>query len=222
MSTRTSRSRRAHPAPGLFLAVSLLGVFGAEVADPSPVVACSCAQPGDGANVFDAQASVFTGTAGERRERGIPVQVDRWFRGAGAAPVVWLANGSFNGVPGVGNSCGVDPPAAGSSWVWAAYRAEDGDFGTGMCAPAGDLQTREGRALLARAEATFGRGGPVPPDAATDPTDPVSPAAAAPERDPAGEARDRTALLILAILVGGSAVMFRGAVLIARRSNRPR
>src|SRR4030095_10633071 len=42
--------------------------------------------------------AIFSGTAGILEARGVPVEVDTWFAGKGAAPVVYLAASSFGAV----------------------------------------------------------------------------------------------------------------------------
>jgi hypothetical protein len=157
------------------------------------------------------ESAVFAGTAGPRDARGVPVQVARWYQGKGAAPTVWLAGSSFNGIPGVSNSCGIDPPPAGSSWLWVAYPGEGGDFGTGLCSPAVDLGTADGAAILREADALFGGQAPIAPE-------PTAGTAVAP--GPVDLARDRTAAVILGGLLVGSLALFGIVVLVARRSRR--
>jgi len=191
---------------GLALSASLTILLG----NPRPVAACSCAIFQDMKQYATPENAIFTGTAGDRINRGVPVTVDRWLWGAGAAPVVWLAASSF----GDGAACGTQPPPAGSAWLWVGWRQEQqGDIGTGLCSPAWDLSTNEGRAKLAEANRLFDA--KPPPEATPDPTpDP------APANDPAATARDLTGLTIGAILVGGSLAMFGGLALLARRGHR--
>jgi hypothetical protein len=218
--TRTTRPVRLAAA----VAIGLLISFGAVMTMPRPVAACSCVGHTSWLEAVNADTAVFTGTAGPRQARGVPVQVDRWFSGRGAAATVWLANDSFNGVPGVSNSCGIEPPPAGSSWLWVAYPGDRGDFGTGLCSPAGDLASPKGAAMLREAVAAFGGEAPNAPDPTPNAPDPT-PAATAdtvlPAPGPAEVARDWTAVTIIAALFAGSLAMFGGLALVARRSRTP-
>lgn len=110
--------------------------------------------------------AIFSGTAGPRDARGVPVRVSQWFSGPGAAAVVYLADGSF----GDGASCGTTAPGAGTEWVWIAYvDPEGGDPMAGLCSPHAQLNTPEGDALLADVIAAFG--GTAPPGATDPPAD---------------------------------------------------
>jgi hypothetical protein len=210
--------RRAGPAVrfALTIAVALLASFTAVMTTPRPVVACSCVGFTSWKEAVTPETAVFAGTAGPRDARGVPVRVERWFQGQGAAPTVWLAGSSFNGIPGISNSCGIDPPPAGSSWLWVAYPGEGGDFGTGLCSPAVDLATPEGAAVLKEADALFGGEAPIIPD----PTSGMTPDAGLATPGPADIARDQTALAVLGGLLLGSVALFGGVVLVARRSSR--
>lgn len=195
----------------LLLVVASVAAFGGLIGSVKPVAACSCVLPGSLKDSATADQAIFSGTAGEHQRRGVPVQVDRWFWGQGAAPVVWLAESSF----GDGASCGTTPPAEGSRWLWIAWRpGNDGDFGTGLCSPAHDLGTPEGQAVFAEALAVFnGVAPPTPTEAA--PAETVEPATAP---DPAAVARDQAAITIIGGLLVGSLALFGVLVLIARRS----
>ena len=179
---------------------------------PRPVAACSCVGFTTWKEAVTPETAVFSGTAGQRQARGVPVRVERWFQGMGAAPNVWLTAGSFNGNPGVSSSCGINAPLAGSTWLWVAYPAENGDWGTGLCSPAGDLSTAEGAAMLKEALAAFAGGAIIPQEATPEPT-----ADAAPTPGPADLARDRTAIFVLGGLLSGSVALFGGLALVARR-----
>ena len=152
--------------------------------------------------------------------------VDRWFWGRGAAPVVWLAGSSFNDNPGVFNTCGTNPPPAGSAWIWVAWRPEDGgDFGTGLCSPAGDLSTPEGRAMLDEAMAVFTAVEPPTPTPEPTPDAVASVVAVSPTPtpapDPAAVARDSAGLTIAAALLAVTVALFGGLIVLARRGSRP-
>jgi hypothetical protein len=206
-SRRPGRARHLGAAIGF----AILGSFGAVMTMPRPVVACSCVAFATLKDAISPENAVFTGTAGPRQARGVPVEVDRWFWGRGAAPVVWLAASSF----GDSAACGTEPPPPGSTWLWVAWRPDDGDFATGLCSPAGRLDAAEGQAMLREALALF-------PDTVPIGTDP--PAAATPEvaaaPGPADAARDRTAITILGGLIAGTLALFGGLVLVARRTGR--
>lgn len=204
------RSRQPVRA-GFLIAFALLASFGGVLTMPHPVMACSCAMNRTMKENATPDQAIFTGTAGEQQARGVPVQVDRWLWGQGAAPVVWLAASSF----GDGAACGITPPSKGSRWLWVAWLpGNNGDFGTGLCSPAGDLDTPEGQAMLADALTVFDAVDPPAPTPA-EPNAAPNPAATP---DPVATARDRTAVTILAALLVGSLALFGGLVLVARRS----
>jgi len=207
------RPRPSARRAGLLFLVALAASFGSVLTMAHPVVACSCVGFTSWKEAVTPETAVFSGTAGQRQARGVPVRVERWLRGKGAAPTVWLSAGSFNGNPGVSSSCGVNAPPAGSSWVWVAYPGENGDLATGLCSPAADLATGEGRSMLQEAVAAFGGEAPLAPE----PT-PNATADAAPAQGPADLARDRMVVLILGGLLLGSLALFGGLVIVARRS----
>jgi len=196
---------------GLLLVVASVAAFGALLGSVEPVAACSCAMPGSLKESATAEQAIFSGTAGGRERRGVPVHVDRWFWGEGAAPVVWLAASSF----GDGASCGTTPPIEGSRWLWITWRpGNNGDFGTGLCSPTHDLGTPEGQAVFAEAVAVFnGVAPPTPTEAAGGEI--LEPATTP---DPAAAARDQAAITIIGGLLVGSLAMFGALILIARRS----
>ncbi len=208
----TTRLRLARPA--LLLASALLAAFGVLLGSARPAVACSCAMFESMKDYATVDNAVFTGTAGLRTERGVPVEVGQWLWGAGAAPIVWLADSSFS----ERSSCGTTPPAPGTSWIWVAWRADNGaDFGTGLCSPAQRLDSPEGAAMLEEAVAVFGAA--TPPEPIPEPTD----AAPAPSAAPDGTAvtRDSTALLVAGGVLIASLGLFGGLILFVRRQNRP-
>jgi hypothetical protein len=168
-----------------------------------PAFACSCAMPGGMSDFTGADSAVFSGVAGPLDARGVPVRVTTWYHGAGAAPLVYLAKGSFANE----SSCGTSAPPNGSSWIWVAYVSPDiNDFGTGLCSPSAMLDTPEGKAMVADAAATFG--GAPPPGADTGP----------PEAAPAPPLSPDQAPLILAATIGlGVVVLGVVAVLALRR-----
>jgi hypothetical protein len=203
------QSRRAV----LFLAVAFLVAFCGLLITARPVAACSCVAFGSMKDYAKPENAIFTGTAGAAQARGVPVQVDRWLWGKGAAPVVWLAASSF----GDGASCGTTPPKPGTAWLWVAWLPGNrGDFGTGLCSPSGDLATPEGQAMLADALTVFQA---IPPPAATP--EPTAAAAGPPGTpDPVATSRDATGLTIGAVLVAASLALFGVLALVARRSSR--
>lgn len=201
---------------GILLVVASLAAFGSLLTMPRPVAACSCVALTSWKEAINADTAVFSGTAGQREGRGVPVRVERWFQGREAAPIVWLTAGSFNGNPGVSNSCGVEAPPPGSSWLWVAYRGENGDLSTGLCSPAGDLDTPEGQAMLAEALTIFGEiSVPAASQAQT-----AEPPGAASTPDPAAAARDQAAVTIIGGLLAGSLALFGALILVARRSRK--
>lgn len=196
---------------GVLLVVASVAAFGGLFGNVKPVAACSCAAPGSLRESATAEQAIFSGTAGERQRRGVPVQVDRWFWGQGAAPVVWLAESSF----GDGASCGTTPPAQGSRWLWIAWRpGNNGDFGTGLCSPAYDLGTPEGQAVFAEAVTVFTGVAPPTPTVVTA-AESIDPATTP---DPAAAARDQAAVTIIGGLLVGSLALFGALIVVARRS----
>jgi hypothetical protein len=202
------------------IAFTLMASSTAVLTMPRTVVACSCLAFETLKQAVTPESAVFTGTAGLRQARGVPVEIERWFVGPRAAPVVWLSGQSF----GDGASCGIAEPPPGSSWLWVARPVEDGTLGTGLCSPSGRLDTPEGQAMLAEAIAAYGAVPPVAPpevtqapEAFSNPTPVANPTPAA---TPAAEARDRTAVTILGALLLGSLALFGGLVLLARGSSR--
>jgi hypothetical protein len=204
--TRPRGARRALLLP---LVGALAFAFATIFSTVRPAFACSCAMRETIAQQATPDNAIFTGTAGLAVARGVPVQVDRWMWGRGAAPQVWLAADSF----GDGAACGTSVPPAGSRWLWVTWIGPGSvDFRTGLCSPAGDLATPEGQAMLADALAVFDA--VAPPEPVPEPTA----NAVAPTADAIAEARDRTAASILGALLVGAAAMFGGAVLLARRT----
>ena len=210
MAIALQPSRPSRPA-ALLLAVALVVALGGLLISARPVGACSCVANQSMRDYATAENAVFTGTAGAREGRGVPVKVDRWFWGVGAAPVVWLAASSF----GDSAACGTEPPPAGTAWLWVAWRVETGDLSTGLCSPAGNLAGPEGQALLAEAMSVFKAIAPPEPSPSSG-GDTV--ATQAP--DPAAIARDTTGLAIGVVLVAASLALFGGLAVLARRSGR--
>jgi hypothetical protein len=195
----------------LVLAAAVLASVSILLWAAGPVAACSCAMPGSMKEYATVEHAVFTGKAGERIDRGVPVEVDQWLWGEGAADVVWLTAGSFGDSAG----CGTNPPPAGTSWIWVAWLpGNNGDFGTGLCSPHAQLDTPEGQTMLADALAVFDPNAPAP--TTPEPT----PAPQSPTADPTGDGRDASLLVIGGAVVLASLAMFGGVALIARRQDR--
>lgn len=129
----------------------------------------------------DPRASVLTGVPGLLQARGVPIQVTGWFKGPGAAAVVWLSAGSFGDE---GASCERTPPTAGLEFIFVLYMPEDGSDPSGsICTPMAGLIGVEGKAMLADALATFGApmepfGQQVPPGEPVDELAALAPAIA--------------------------------------------
>lgn len=195
------------------LAAAVLMALGLVLMSARPTLACSCAMPGALKDYATAEHAVFTGTAGARVDRGVPVEVDQWLWGQGAAPVVWLTAGSFGDSAG----CGTNPPPVGSSWIWVAWLpGNNGDFGTGLCSPAAPLGTPDGDAMLKEALAVFD------PSLPSEPPESVPTSEPAPAVEPAstGGASDVSALLVGGAAVLGGVLLFGVVALVARRQDR--
>ena len=81
-------------------------------------VACSCVAAGPMATYATTDFAVFSGTAGPKDARGVPVRVVTWYSGDGASPMVYLSATSF----GDSAACGTNAPPPGTSWIWVASR----------------------------------------------------------------------------------------------------
>lgn len=196
-----SRYRRLLRRLGPALAVPVL-TSAAWLMAAGPAAACSCAMPGPMSDYAAPDNAVFSGRAGALDGRGVPVEVDTWYHGTGAAPLVYLAKASF----GDGASCGVTPPVPGSGWIWVTWLPpEGGDPQAGLCSPSAQLGTPEGDQMVADATATFG--GAPPPGAPTGPLDPAPSPSVPPEAAP----------LILAGTLALGALVFAGVFLLGRR-----
>jgi hypothetical protein len=124
-------------------------------AAPRPAAACSCAfiELAQAAN--DPQFAVFVGTLGGLVGDVLPVRVEAWYHGQGAAPVVEV-EGWFSELGG-GADCSIPPPERGATLVMATYRApETGRYAMHLCTRQAPLNSPEGRDLLAEARAVFG------------------------------------------------------------------
>lgn len=139
------------------------------LAAAGPTVACSCAMPGSLAEYDTPTNAIFSGSAGPLDARGVPVRVEMWYSGTGAAPIVYLARQSF----GDGAACGINPPIAGTRSIWVTWVPEGGgDPTTGLCSPHADIGTPDGDAMVKEATALFG--GTAPPGTSTDPPEATS------------------------------------------------
>lgn len=213
--TRVAMTRAPHPSGLAALVASTLLAFGVLLATAGPTVACSCAMAGPMSDYATVEHAVFAGTAGVQAGRGVPVEVDEWLWGQGAAEVVWLSANSFGDSAG----CGVNPPAQGSKWIWVTWLpGNNGDFGTGLCSPAGDLSTPEGQEMLADARSAFAA---VDPPRSPPESSPVPPAAPeAPEI--VGRSTESNLILVGGGVVLASLALFGGLALVARRQDRAR
>jgi hypothetical protein len=155
--------------------------------------------------------AIFTGTAGVQLARGVPVEVDQWLWGDGAAPIVWLSANSF----GDGASCGDTPPTPGTSWIWVTWRSENrGDFASGLCSPHQRLDDPAGASMLKEAVEFFGfvepLGGPT-----TEPTE-------RPRESAPGATGSVDGIAPIALVAAGvgfaTAALFGGLFWFARRS----
>jgi hypothetical protein len=189
--------------------LSLSLAVGFLLASAIPVAACSCMAPGPMATYAgDPSQSVFTGVVQAPDTRGVPVQVTRWFQGTEMDAIVWLDASGFGGD---GANCGTQLPLAGTEWIYVAYRVEvpveevegqplpagtpvdTGLLGVNICTPQALLSDPAGQTLLADAEATFGEGVSMDPDASAPPGSP--------------DASDGSGLPVQALLVGGIALV---------------
>jgi hypothetical protein len=207
-------TRAVRRSVSFLLVAALMAVVGTLTAPP-PVFACSCAATDSLRDFADAEHAVFTGSPGVRQARGVPVTVDRWFWGVGAAPTVWLADENFPH-PNVSSSCEIQAPAPGSRWLWVGWLPGNaGTIDVGLCSPAGDLSTEAGQQLLAEATKIFPEVAIPPPVAAPTAAPPDT---TEPTPDQATAAREGAWMWITAALVAGSLALFGVLVLIARRS----
>ncbi len=199
------------PRAALVLLAAVALGLGALIASARPVAACSCAGFETMRDYATEENAIFTGTAGVQLARGVPVEVDQWLWGDGAAPIVWLSANSF----GDGASCGDTPPTPGTSWIWVTWRSENpGDFASGLCSPHQRLDNPEGAAMLQEAVDLFGWVEP-PGSPATEPTE--RPAAGIPGGTDADDG-----IAPIALVAGGvglaSAALFAALIWFARRS----
>ena len=194
------------------LAAAVLTALGLLLLSARPTIACSCAMPGDLATYATAENAVFTGKAGVQVDRGVPVEVDQWLWGQGAAPVVWLTASSFGDSAG----CGTTPPPPGSSWIWVAWLpGNNGDFGTGLCSPAGLLGSADGDAMLEEALSVFDA--TKPPEAQPAPT---TEPASVPEPAASGGSPDLSAYVVGGAAILAGLLLFGGVAFVARRQDR--
>jgi hypothetical protein len=140
---------------------AILGAGVLAIAIAGPSFACSCVMPEPLGTYLerDPTVAVFAGTAGPTTGARTAFSVERWFAGPGAAPVVLLVPGTVDLGNGemMSNTCGLDLPA-GSRWILAAPRGDDGVFTPSVCLPNARLGMPEGAALVAQAEQAFGPG----------------------------------------------------------------
>lgn len=207
---------RAIPRTALVVVASVVLALGAVIGSARPVAACSCAPFQSMKDYATADNAIFTGIAGLRQARGVPVEVDQWLWGEGAAAVVWLADASF----GDGAACGTSPPPPETAWIWVTWRdPQTNEFLTGLCSPAAMLDTDEGKAMLEEATTVFG--GASPPTAAPEPIDAAPRPTGTPEPvDPTAADRDAAGLIVGAGVVLASLGLFGGLAFVARRQQR--
>lgn len=196
----------------LVLTAALFASFGILIGTAGPVAACSCATPGSIKEYAKPNNAVFTGTAGEHADRGVPVDVKQWLWPQDAPAEVWLSAASFGDSAG----CGTTEPQPGTSWIWVTWRPENqGDFQIGLCSPAAPLDTPEGEQMLAEALAVF-EVAPLP-EASSEPTSaPQAPS----DPESAGAGRDAGMLAIGGAVVLASLAMFGAVAMVARRQDR--
>lgn len=208
------KARVPDRSTALLLVAAVLTALGLVLLSARPVVACSCAMPGPMQDYSTAENAVFTGTAGVLVERGVPVEVDQWLWGQGAADVVWLTASSFGDSAG----CGTTPPPPGSAWIWVAWLpGNNGDFGTGLCSPAAKLGTADGDAMLKEALAVFDSTEPSKASGQPIPTTEPSPSA---EPAPAAASPDLTPFAVGGAAILAGLLVLGGVAFVARRQDR--
>lgn len=208
------KARVPDRSTALLLVAAVLTALGLVLLSARPVVACSCAMPGPMQDYATAENAVFTGTAGVLVERGVPVEVDQWLWGQGAADVVWLTASSFGDSAG----CGTTPPPPGSAWIWVAWLpGNNGDFGTGLCSPAAKLGTADGDAMLKEALAVFDSTEPSKASGQPIPTTEPSPSA---EPAPAAASPDLTPFAVGGAAILAGLLVLGGVAFVARRQDR--
>ena len=190
---------------GLLAAFVLTFVMAAIV--PPRAFACSCVQITIG-GLDPAQNQVYIATAGQATPQGLPMAVERWFAGPGAAPVVNLGPASF----GDSASCGTEPFPAGSRWILSTWAGDPTQPPTtGLCQPHALLDSPEGQAMLAEAVTAYGDGS-VPEGGGAGPTATPEPSAPSAPTDP-------STVVILAGVIG-LAVIGLGLVYVLGRGRQ--
>ena len=209
--TTSLQPRTVDRSTAALLVAAVLTAIALLLLSARPTVACSCAMPGPIQDYATMEHAVFTGTAGVKADRGVPVEVKEWLWGQGAAPVVWLTASSFGDSAG----CGTNPPPPGSAWIWVAWLpGNNGDFGTGLCSPAAQLGTPDGDAMLKDALAVFEATAPEG-SAEPIPTSEPAPAVGAP-----AAASDMTTFVVGGGAILAGLLLFGGVALVARRQDR--
>jgi hypothetical protein len=153
----------------------------------------------------DPNTVIFSGTILASGRPAVDVAVDRWFKGGSGAQTTLSADGFSD--HGGGGDCRIPYPAAGSSWIFVAYLVPDTgpQPHTNLCSPQGQLDTAEGKAMLADADAVFGEGvspSPTPAPAAPGLLDSFGEVVA-------GAAPIAAAVTVLGIAFGGLALFLR-------------
>ena len=159
------------PRPGglrhlLIVLVAAVMALTVHATIPRTAVACSCVSPDMVLTMAatDPTTIVFTGETGPAAGQTVPVNVTGWYGGTAPTDVVVL---QVQG--GDSAACGMNPPPAGSEYLFAAYEDESGQLAINGCSVAADLSTPDGQALLAQAEATLGPPSTAPPSTGGDP-----------------------------------------------------
>jgi hypothetical protein len=188
--------------------------LGVAAAPPCSVLACDCDVPAIAELVRYPTVALFVGTAEPRVGDHVPVRVEGWFRGPGAAPLVLTTTGQeTDATTGhvMMNTCGM--ALAPGRWIVAATRDSTFQrFMPGICLPAAPLDTPQGQAFMAEAVAAFGAP-QAPPPAATERPAETSGRGAATSQGPL--------IAIAAAALAGTIVLFGLLAILARRRTSP-
>jgi hypothetical protein len=150
---RELQMRIARAVPLGLLSAFVLTFAIAAIAPP-PIFACSC-MPITIGQLDPTQNQIYIATTGQPAPEGTPMAVERWFAGPGEAPMVLLGAASF----GDSAMCGTPQFPAGSRWIVSTWAGDPaGPPTTGLCQPHALLDSPEGQAMLAEAEAAYGPG----------------------------------------------------------------
>ena len=209
--------------PGIArLAAAAILTFAVLGARPPCVLACSCAPPSPLAELARQQPDVVVvaGAVGVRVGNSVPFLVERWYHGPAPAGLLSLVPGDIQQADGsvMVNTCGRSYET-GQRLLLTGTMTADG-LDSSNCLPGARLDTAEGAALVAEAEAAFGAGAAPSPEP-TSPTAP-SPDAGVPttEPSPATDGGIAAALPNLAVLGGLGAACVGIALFALRRARR--